>query len=353
MAATPKLQLAFGLWPAEDQGRWQATFKAGDRFDDAGAGSHLAETTRDAQRESYARFLGFLSQVRPNLLDLPPETRIDRTIVADYVAWRRGFRKNLRISIDLRLLRGALRLIRPDVDWSWLLTIIKRIAVAERRSRPKYHLVTSEQLYALGRDLMDRAIADASAAGQACKVHAFQYRDGLIIAFLALIPVRSRSLAAIRVGKHLVKAGNVWTLDIPAEDTKTHRALDYPIANELSARIDEYLERFRSLIPGTKKHTGLWASNLGMPMGGDGIYVAVRKRTRKAFGFGVNLHRFRHAAASFWSIHDPANVRGAKDLLGQATFGPAESHYIMAQSRLAGRVLREAVNRVCGRSSGS
>jgi hypothetical protein len=28
----------------------------------------------------------------------------------------------------------------------------------------------------------------------------------------------------------------------------------------------------------------------------------------------VNLHRFRHAAASFWSIRDPVNVRGAKDL---------------------------------------
>jgi integrase/recombinase XerD len=351
MATTPKLQLAFGLWPAEDRARWQAAFKAGDRFDEAGAGSHLAATTRDAQRESYARFLGFLSQARPDLLDLPPEARIDRNSVTDYVAWRRSFRKNLRISIDLRLLRGALKLICPDVDWSWLLAIVKRIAAAERRSRPKYHLVTSEQLYALGLNLMDRA--DANAAGQVCKTHAFQYRDGLIIAFLALIPLRSRSLAAIRIGKHLVKAGTAWTLDIPAEDTKTRRALDYPIAMELSARIDEYLERFRCHIPGTKKHAGLWASNLGTPMGGDGIYVAVRIRTRKAFGFGVNLHRFRHAAASFWSIHDPANVRGAKDLLGQTTFGPTENHYIMGQSRLAGRVLRQAVDTVCGRSSGS
>src|SRR5216684_5726923 len=50
-------------------------------------------------------------------------------------------------------------------------------------------------------------------------------------------------------------------------------------------------------------------------------HVAVRRRTKKGFGFGVNLHRFRHAAASLWSIRDPANVRGAKDLLGQASFG--------------------------------
>jgi integrase len=73
------------------------------------------------------------------------------------------------------------------------------------------------------------------------------------------------------------------------------------------------------------------------------IYAAVRKRTKRAFGFGVNLHRFRHAAASFWSIHDPANVRGAKDLLGHASFGMTEN-YIMAQSRLAGRALAHAID---------
>ena len=76
------------------------------------------------------------------------------------------------------------------------------------------------------------------------------------------------------------------------------------------------------------------------------IYNAVRRRTKKAFGFAVNLHRFRHAAASFWSIRDPVNVRGAKDLLGQASFGITEKHYIMAQSRLAGRALAHAVDAV-------
>src|SRR6478736_2478120 len=68
-----------------------------------------------------------------------------------------------------------------------------------------------------------------------------------------------------------------------------------------------------------------------------------RRRTRKAFGFSVNLHRFRHAAVTFWSIHDPRNVRGAKDLLGHASFATTEKHYIMAQSRMAGRALALAI----------
>jgi integrase len=162
----------------------------------------------------------------------------------------------------------------------------------------------------------------------------------------ALIPLRSRTLSALRIGQHLAKNGDVWALDIPASDTKTRRALDFPVSREMSARIDLYLEQFRSRIPGADKHTGLWSSNKSRPMCANGIYLAVCKRTKKAFGFGVNLHRFRHAAASFWSSQDLVNVRGVRDVLGHASFGTMEKHYIMSQSRLAGRALAYAIDAV-------
>ena len=119
----------------------------------------------------------------------------------------------------------------------------------------------------------------------------------------------------------MVKTGQLWALEIPAEDTKMQRALDYPVSPELSERIDVYLSNFRCRIPGADTHDGLWASDQGP----------------------VNLHPFRHAAATFWSIRNPENVRGAKDLLGQSSFGTTEKYYIMAQSRLAGRALARVV----------
>lgn len=81
-------------------------------------------------------------------------------------------------------------------------------------------------------------------------------------------------------------------------------------------------------------------------MGDGAIYNTVRRRTRKALGFPVNLHRFRLAAGTFWSIRDPANVRGSKDLLGHASFATTEKYYIMAQSRLAGRALARTIDNV-------
>ena len=54
-------------------------------------------------------------------------------------------------------------------------------------------------------------------------------------------------------------------------------------------------------------------------------------------------HPLRRAAGNLWSVSDPTNVRGVKDLLGHADFGTTEKHYIGAQSRLAGRALAKVL----------
>ncbi len=78
----------------------------------------------------------------------------------------------------------------------------------------------------------------------------------------------------------------------------------------------------------------------------DRIYKVIRRHTRGAFGFPVNPHEFRTAAGTLWSMRDPQNVRGVKDLLGHSTFNPTEKFYITAQSRVAGHTLTRAVNAV-------
>src|SRR5262249_46070723 len=184
----------FRLTAGQPRIKRAAAFAEGDRFEGRGPGSHLAEATRRNLRISYARFLRFISANCLHLLELSPEARIDRLIVAEYVAWRRRSCRDGAVAVDLGGLRGALRFICPSTDWSWLLTLSKRIKAAAPRKPRKYHLVTSEQLYTLGVELMDRAVADADSAKRISKAHALEYRDGLAIALLALIPMRSRTL---------------------------------------------------------------------------------------------------------------------------------------------------------------
>jgi integrase len=339
-----KKQLRYDDWPIDEQHCWEAAFRRGEFLDEAGAGAHLAEATRAALKAAYSRFLGFLVRQYPERLDTLAAARVDRETIVKYVEHLRQSRADASIVIELHHLRFALRLICQNAKWEWLLTITKRIAAQARRKPQKHHLVTSERLYALGIELMDGAVEDSSVAGSISKASAFAYRDGLIIALDATLPLRRRTLAALRIGKQLVKSGNFWALEIGPEDTKNRQALDFPISAELSARIDVYLDKFRRCILGANSHDGLWVSNKGPAMDDGTIYDMVCRRTREAFGFPVNLHRFRHAAMTFWSIQDPKNVRGAKDLLGNVSFDTTEKHYIMSQSRLAGRALARIVD---------
>jgi integrase/recombinase XerD len=339
-----RLYLPYEAWPEGDRMRWEAAFKVGtDLFDDRGPAVHLAERTRLSLQYAYGRFLAFLSAHHDNLLARAPAARVDRKIIEEYVKSLPKSCGGITIANYLNHLQFTLRYICPDEDWSWLLQIAKRIATQAKRKPEKHHLVTSETLYALGIELMDSAIANGKSGTWRVQT---AFRDGLIIALLALVPLRRRTLAALRIGKHLVRSGDVWVLDIPAEDIKTKRPIEYLISAELSERIDFYLNQIRPQTPGAGTHDYLWASSRSRPMGDGGIYNNVRRRTRKALGFPVNLHRFRSAAATLWSAQDPANVRGVKDLLGHSTFGTTEKYYIMSQSRIAGRALARAVGNV-------
>jgi integrase/recombinase XerD len=348
MAHAAKFQLPYAEWPDQDRKRWSAVNETGvDIFDDGGRAAHLAEPSRRALKGSYGRFLGYLSLTHDRLLLDAPETRLDRDIIAGYVAFRQPSCSEEGIAIDLHHLRLALRFLCPASDWSWLLTATKRIAAKAKRKPQKQHLMTSERLYALGIELMDHAAARAATAELLSKSDAFDYRDGLLIALMAMLPLRRRTVAALRIGKQVLKSGDLWELEIPARDVKTKRPLDYPVSPEISRRIDVYVGQFRWRIPRAAEHDWLWPSNKGRPMDDGTIYDMVRRRTLAAFGFPVNLHRFRHGAGTFWSIMDPANVRGVKDLLGHASFDTTEQHYIMSQSRIAGRALAQAIRKTC------
>jgi integrase len=228
---------------------------------------------------SYGTFLRFLSVKHPELLARSPSTRIDRDIAMQYVEWRRPTCGASTIATGLDRLRLAISYMCPGADISWLLPIAKRLAAQAAPKPARLHLVTSDQLYALGIELMD----DAEPSGSDHKGDAFRYRDGLIIALLAVAPLRRGTLAALRVGEHLLKSGDLWVLEIPAKDLKTRQSLDFQLSGPLSARIHRYLAEFRDAIPGATRHSGLWPSNKGRPPEQSTHGFANAPRTRSDF----------------------------------------------------------------------
>ncbi len=207
---------------------WDAAFKKGEGlFDDCGPGAHLSERSQEQLQYAYGKFLKFVSVQHSDRLGCNPAERVDPDMIERFVKFQPKTCGDVTISIYLYHLWLVLKLMCHTCDWSWLVTISERFARQGKQKRKKYNMVTSETLYALGIALMDRALS----SGKPVTASSVQttYRDGLIIAFLALIPLRRRTLGLLRIGQHLVKSGAGWAVDIPAEDTKSKRPLEFPL----------------------------------------------------------------------------------------------------------------------------
>jgi integrase len=332
--ASPHAVVHFDAWPPEDRRRWNVAVCPADILDDA-PGSRLADATKLWRRREYSLFLGFVREHSPHLLTRIPEERCTRDMLAAFIQVRARSCSPITQSIQLDMLRYTLAMLCPTVDWRWIGQIARRIKKQGRPKRKPH--ITSEQLYQLGICLMDAVLDGPERGGYFGFRDAIQFRDGLIIALLADAPMRSRAYVALRIGLHLARSGEAWSLDIPAADMKTKEPIEYPISPVLVTYLQSYLETYRRRIPGADRHDWLWPSASGGQLSAISLLNAVKKRTRKAFGSPITVQAFRRAAATLWAERDPKNVQGSADLLGHASLRMTERHYNMARCRLAGR----------------
>ena len=71
----------------------------------------------------------------------------------------------------------------------------------------------------------------------------------MIIALRAADPLRLDNIAALEIGRTLIKDGATWSFEIPAEETKERR-LHLAVLPDWSAPcIDRYIEFYRPLLP--------------------------------------------------------------------------------------------------------
>ena len=166
------------------------------------------------------------------------------------------------------------------------------------------------------------------------------YRDGLIIAFLALIPLRRGNLVALEIGRQLARSSGGWIVAIPGEETKNHRPLVFTLPDALAAALDTYLAVHRPVLLAQRRGggtAGLWLGATGRPLSAIRVWRVVTRHTRQRLGVAVNPHLFRDCAATLLGDVDPANVLLAAPLLGHSDFRTTEGHYILAQTRGAFR----------------
>lgn len=235
-------------------------------------------------------------------------------------------------------LYGVVQLLQPGADVALVRRVVRRMGdrmIGRRRDAP-----SSAVLLRLGLDLM--AKAEAEDGGLYPNRRAGRYRDGLMIALLAHRPLRRRNFASLQIGRHVVREPSGWHIRVPASETKTRRALDYDIPTALQGHLDRYLARYRPVLAAVAEDPlpvdagPLWLSaRTGRAMSAHGMNLRIAELTHLHLGARVNLHRFRHAAATTMAIEDPEHVGVAMAVNGHADPATMQTHYNLAGQQSA------------------
>jgi site-specific recombinase XerD len=231
-------------------------------------------------------------------------------------------------------LRRAAQLIAPGADFGWLSEVEKDIAsVMVPRSKAD-RLVLVERLVEAGLIL----IQEAEMFGQTAPARAKGMRNGLLIALLALYPIRVKNYAALTIGKTFIDVDGRWWLHIPSQDTKSRRVDNRQVPEFMTNAINRYLESHRPVLcGGDSSHHALWVSSTtGRQLTTKNLGTLVSKLTRESIGVDVSPHLFRTAGASTAAIYGKNNPHLASALLGHRDPRVTDENYNRSTSLSAG-----------------
>jgi len=338
----PKLHLPFAKWPEIDRRMWNAVTENDDPFDD-GPGARLAKRTLHKYWMGWRRLLGFLTIIEPDALKQKPFERLTRERVRRFVEHLRETNTAHSVAIQIDSVYGAARTLMPDKDWSWLLNIKTRLYAAAPRGNRARPVITSMQLVDLGIALM--AESKISPDKPIPMANAICYRDGLMIALLAQVPLRPKNAAALEIGRDVINEDDNWSIVIPPEDTKTRTYLDFEIPESVRAEFAIYLTLIRPRMLRRRGCNALWVSPKGGPLSYSAVWPVFARHTAQRLGIRITPHDVRDAAATTWAIAAPDRVGISRDLLAHADLRTTEKHYNRARgieaSRAHGRAIAE------------
>jgi hypothetical protein len=277
----PRLHLPFADWPELDRQMWNAATESDDPFD-GGPGARLAKSTLYKYWMEWRRFLGFLAIVEPDVLEKKPFERLSPERVRRFVVHLRETNTDHSVAIQIDGLYGAARTMMPDEDWSWLLKIKTRLYAAAPRGNRARPVITSVQLVELGMALMVKS--KISAEKPVSMADAVRYRDGLMIALLAQVPLRPKNAAALEIGRDVVKEGESWSIVIPPDDTKTRTYLDFEIPDSVRHNFATYLMVVRPRMLRRSGCNALWVSPKGGPLSYSAFWPVFARHTAERFG---------------------------------------------------------------------
>jgi integrase len=320
-------------WPEADRLGWLDARRSAQRLKRGGAASHLAPVSQADIANRYGLYLDYLQ--RSGRLDRAESvmTFVTADNVRGFIAELEARVRSVTVWNSVYKLRRAAQLIAPTANFRWLTEIEKDIALVMIPRSKADRLVLSERLVEAGLTL----VQEAEMFGKTALARAAGVRNGLLIALLALHPVRVKNFAALTVGDTFVKVDRRWWLHIPSEDTKSHRLDERQVPEFITDLVNNYVETHRLVMCRGVEHSALWVSSTtGRRLTTKNLGTLISKLTRETIGVDVSPHLFRAAGASTAAISGGDHPHLASALLNHRGQRVTEEHYNRASNISAG-----------------
>jgi len=342
-SAKPKVRsLPIELWPLGDQQAWAAACRPSQRLARGGAGGHLKPITISDLSRRYGYFLDFLA--RRGLLDqgAAAGALVAPQNVEAYVEELKDRVSSVTVYGSIYKLRRATQLLDPKLEMTWLTELEKDLALVMRPRSKSDRLVLTEVLVEAGLTLIAAAESSASLSILA---KARQVRNGLMVAMLALHPIRLKNFASLEIGRTFIELQGSWWITLSAAETKEKRADERRIDEPLTTALNLYLGKYRQALRGNNSESNvLWlSSHDGAAMTYDGVARAITETTRSAVGIDVSPHMFRTSAASSAALHGGDNLHLGSALLHHRDNRVTEKSYNFASNLSAAQSLRDLI----------
>ena len=346
-AKARRLILPFDLWPEADRDAWQVALEPGDVFTEAGLAAGWTEKTRKQVCKDHGLWLGHIQRLWPERLNVIPGDRLTLDTMRSFVEELQA-RQISPVTVLSRMtgLSESHRVMWPEVDRRMLLDLISRLRQRAVPSRPKQTRVISSRMLLDGAlRHFDRVLGEKAFSET---IRASRVRNALMIAMLAVHPVRLANFSAIRIGLHLNLTGERYWLRFAAHETKERQPFETPLASILEASLDTYLQSIRPILLDTRQSDALWISVRKTPMTDQGVYVQMVQTTERIFGHPINPHLFRDCAMTTLATDDPAHIWAGSKVLGHSSLKTGEKHYNQADMLSAAAQYHETLAQLRG-----
>jgi len=332
--SSPPRSLRIEEWSAADQLAWAEAIRPAVRLQRGGAAAHLAKVSQDDIANRYGLYLDFLQ--RNGLFDVrsgAAELVIPK-YVQDYVVELKNRVSSVTLWNSIYKLRRAAECLAPSVDLGWLSEMEKDIALVATPRDKTDRLVLANRILEAGLTLILEAESFAATPMQRAR----GMRNGLMIALLALHPLRIKNFATLRIGTSIKKIERHWWLIIDVKKTKSHRLDERRI-------IDRYVNRYRPILFGkATQDPAFWISSTrGSQFTIKNMGTLISRITKETLGVDVSPHLFRMAAATTAAVYGTSTPYLATAVIGHRDNRITEEYYNRARSFHAAAILADII----------